>query len=182
MKLFMKKMITIALFAELIISLTSCGHKLKNTSEVVQLPESKEEIVMSREDSIQMEEFKQYEERIKSNLSNIIISIIAGNCDSLAMVTNFPIWRPYPEKDIENAEELKNMFHILFDDSIRLDLKQYSVNDWVKFSWRGYMLNHGEYLWANEDGELRSINYYTSLEFPLCHEISYASYTYYHHE
>lgn len=155
----MKKTTPIALIAVLMINLTSCRHNSKNTSEVVQLPEPKEEIVMSREDSIQMEELKQHEKKIKANLSNIIISIIAGNCDSLAMVTDFPIWRPYPEKDIENAEEFKNMFHILFDDSIRHILKQFTAEDWVKFSWHGYMFNNGKYFWASEEGRLNYINY-----------------------
>ena len=107
-----------------------------------------------------VEQYQQ--EQMANNLSQVIRSIINGDYEALASVTNFPIWRPYPEKEITNAQELKSQFHILFDDSIRRDLRNYTTEDWELMGWRGFMLNNGQYLWADEDGHLSYINYESS--------------------
>lgn len=96
---------------------------------------------------------------VLKNFRTITQSIISGDADKLASVTRFPILRSYPEKHITNAEELKAMFPILFDDSIRSALRGYSPSDWERVGWRGYMLNDGYYFWADEDGMLSSVNY-----------------------
>ncbi len=103
-----------------------------------------------------------YRENLKKNLETILQSIINGDSHQLASVTNFPIHRQYPEKDITNEKELKKMFPILFDDSIRQALKEYTYLDWLPMGWRGHMLNHGYYLWADEYGQLNFITYDSS--------------------
>ena len=88
-------------------------------------------------DTIDYEALKrQRKEECAPSFNLIMQSIINGNSDALASIVDFPLWRPYPEKPITNAKELKAMFHILFDDSIRNDLKNYTAEDWQFVGWR----------------------------------------------
>ena len=119
------------------------------------------EVKVVNEDSILMAAKLENKRKVDANHTAILQSIIKGDCDALAAVTHFPIWRPYPEKDIANKEELKALFHVFFDDKIRRDLKRFTAADWELVGWRGYMLNNGIYFWSDEDGYLRFINYET---------------------
>lgn len=111
-------------------------------------------------DTVDYEALKrQRKEECAPSFSLIMQSIINGNSDALASVVDFPLWRPYPEKPITNPQELKAMFNILFDDSIRNDLKNYTAEDWQFVGWRGYELHNGEYFWTDEYGQLTYINY-----------------------
>lgn len=86
-------------------------------------------------------------------------AIIDGDADKLATVTAFPIILEYPMRDINNKEELKQFFDILFDDSIKNNLRNSTISSWNPKGWRGWTLNDGEFLWTNEDGLLYLIPY-----------------------
>ena len=92
-------------------------------------------------------------------MTTIINSIILGDSKGLASVTNFPIWRPYPEKSIENAEELQELFDTFFDDSLKNSLRKMNPTAWDHVGWRGYMFNNGRYFWADDYGKLNFITY-----------------------
>ena len=95
----------------------------------------------------------------QENHKVIMQAIIEGDAAKLASVTEFPIYRGYPLKDINNARELKQFFNILFDDSIKNVLQKASLDDWSPMGWRGCMLLDGEYLWTNEEGLLHFVTY-----------------------
>lgn len=106
-----------------------------------------------------IEQYELRDEQERENLSLVLRSIVEGDCEALASVTHFPIWRPYPEKDIENADELKSLFPILFDDSIKCMLKDYTYEDWKTCGWRGFTLDRGQYLWTDTLGLLHYVTY-----------------------
>ena len=153
--------ILFALLAMFLIGFVSCTKK--PSPQVVPknaFPYSPQtEVKVVNEDSIRMAAKLEDKCNVDANLTAIMQSIIKGDCDALAAVTHFPIWRPYPEKDIANKEELKALFHVFFDDKIRRNLKRFTAADWEQVGWRGYMLNNGEYLWADDFGKLSTICY-----------------------
>lgn len=159
--------IQIALLAVLVIAFISCGKKQTtiSTEQQIQINNSLQQIVTDevQQQSVREDPNEKIPENMSpkfvTNITKVMQSIIDGNSDALASVTSFPIWRPYPERQITNATDLKAVFNILFDDSIRQDLKHYSVKDWEQMGWRGYMLNDGQYFWTDDNGMLSAINY-----------------------
>ena len=95
---------------------------------------------------------------LSKNLQTIINSIVDGDCHTLASVVSFPLWCSYPERNIEDETQLALMFDILFDDSIRNVLRNYSYRNWEHVGWRGYMLMNGLFL-ATEEGKLFTVLY-----------------------
>lgn len=172
----MKKSILFALMAVLTIMLVACGKQAspneqykrvetsRSTNSISNIIAETDSTPNNTTDSIEV-----YEDgkepptgEAAENISKLMLAIINGDADALAEVMSFPIYRRYPAKDIENAQELKKLFNILFDDSIKNVLKYATINDWDMVGWRGYMLYNGVYLWATEIGTLHYINYESS--------------------
>lgn len=98
-------------------------------------------------------------------IDEIIRCIVNNDAQDLAALTQYPICRKYPLKDIENAEQMITYFDTLFDDSIKTLLSQASTSDWEEVGWRGYMFRNG-LLWVSDTG-LISINYESNKEKAL---------------
>jgi len=122
----------------LLILFAGCGRqKPQTTLTSTDSPHSYDSIRKELAD----EEFVRYmalQDSVDTNLKTIMQSIIDGDCEKLASVTKVPIYRPYPEKDIQDLHQLKESFHILFDDSIKSVLKNTAIGDWESMGWRGY--------------------------------------------
>lgn len=92
--------------------------------------------------------------------------IIDGNAEKLAYVTEYPLLRNYPLKDIKNTDEMIAYFNTLFDTSIKNRLREAKEDDWSSMGYRGYCFGNGD-IWINEDYQLYSVNYMSAKEKTL---------------
>lgn len=104
-----------------------------------------------------------------ADLEKIRQYIIDGNAEGLSYMTEYPLHRDYPLKDIRNEDEMIAYFNTLFDTTIKNVLRYTAVQDWSKFGWRGYYLDIEKKgsIWVNEDFKLYSVQYMSSKEKAL---------------
>lgn len=93
---------------------------------------------------------------------NIVTTVYDNDSVGFSGLISYPLLRPYPLKDIKNAEEMTAYYNILVDDSLRNVILNSRPDEWQKFGWRGYSLHDGEYLWADE--KIYSVNYLSGRE------------------
>ena len=87
-----------------------------------------------------------------------LVSIVAKD-DSAAFSTivSYPLSRPYPLKDIETSEQMKQYYSVLVDDSLKSVIVTSRPEDWEKYGWRGWGLKGGAYVWL--DTEIYDVSY-----------------------
>lgn len=103
---------------------------------------------------------------LPTEIEKISQYIIDGNVEKLAYVTEYPLLRNYPLKDIKNTDEMIAYFNTLFDTSIKNRLREAKEDDWSSMGYRGYCFGNGD-IWINEDYQLYSVNYMSAKEKTL---------------
>lgn len=114
----------------------------------------------------------EYEEVVDENyagIGKIAQAIIDGKAKDLAYMTEYPLQRDYPLKDIRNEDEMIAYFNTLFDATIKNKLRNATKEDWNQFGYRGYCfdINGNGSIWVNEYLKLYSVLYMSSKEKAL---------------
>lgn len=91
-------------------------------------------------------------------------SIAQRDAKTFSALCQYPIIRPYPLKDIEDAEQMQDYFDIIFDDSTCNSFKGVSADNWVEIGYSGYCFNHGQ-LWVSD--KLYAINFLSEKEYSI---------------
>ena len=111
----------------------------------------------------------EYEEVVDENyagIGKIAEAIIDGKAKDLAYMTEYPLHRDYPLKDIRNEDEMIAYFNTLFDATIKNKLRNATKEDWSSMGYRGFCFGDGT-LWINEAFQLYSVNYMSAKEKAL---------------
>lgn len=87
---------------------------------------------------------------IPQSVKDVVKAVNDNDAEAFATVTGYPLQRPYPLKDIADAEQMKAYYPVIVDDSLRNAIILSTPADWQEYGWRGYSLKDGEYLWIDE--------------------------------
>lgn len=81
-----------------------------------------------------------------------ILRTAVADYDSVTFsaIVSYPLRRPYPLRDIDNADDMQCYFSTLVDDSLRTVITGSRLTDWNEFGWRGWTLADGQYIWVDE--------------------------------
>lgn len=85
---------------------------------------------------------------IPDEVRKVVLAVESGDSAEFAGRVNYPLARPYPLHDIENAEQMKEYYGTLVDDSLRRVLAS-DAKDWSQYGWRGWSVRDGEFLWID---------------------------------
>lgn len=100
---------------------------------------------------------------VPAEVTSLIAAVTTGDSAAFAELVNYPLARPYPLHDIEDAAQMRAYYRTLVDDSLRSVVTTHGVQGWSEFGWRGWSLDDGQYLWA-DDGSILSVPYLSAVE------------------
>lgn len=86
---------------------------------------------------------------IPTEVKNLIRAVQTGDRKEFADMVTYPLERPYPLHDIEDASGMEAYYPVLVDDSLKNVITGSSASDWEEMGWRGWTLNSGT-LWMEE--------------------------------
>ena len=75
-------------------------------------------------------------------------NICLDNRKAVAQMISYPLYQPYPLKNIKNAAELLQHYDRVFPRSLRAKLDTSSLEDWSQVGWRGVMFDRGD-IWID---------------------------------
>lgn len=85
---------------------------------------------------------------IPDEVRKVILAVENSDTDGFAGRVSYPLSRPYPLHNIENAEQMKQYYSTLVDDSLRNVLAS-EAREWGEYGWRGWSVRDGEFLWID---------------------------------
>ena len=88
-------------------------------------------------------------QEIKSAASDWLLYKKLSGKTKLAQLTEFPFYRQYPMKDIQNEKEFVKHFDLIFSDNMLEKMCHMRLQDWMRMGWRGIMYGDGE-IWIDE--------------------------------
>lgn len=77
-------------------------------------------------------------------------SVENGDAWHFAELVSYPLSRPYPLRDIIDAETMIGYYPVLVDDTLRLRIVNAGPSGWSEAGWRGWTIGNGQYLWVDE--------------------------------
>lgn len=86
---------------------------------------------------------------LKSAASDWFVYKKPSGKTKLAQLTEFPFYRQYPMKDIQDEKEFVKQFDLIFSDYTLEKMSQMRWQDWTRMGWRGIMHGDGE-IWIDE--------------------------------
>ena len=98
---------------------------------------------------------------IPDEVRQVVHAVEAGDTAEFAGRVSYPLARPYPLHDIENAEQMKEYYSTLVDDSLRHVIAS-DAKEWGRYGWRGWSVRDGKFLWI--DSLIYDIPYVSSRE------------------
>ena len=110
------------------------------------------------------------ESRPDAAITKMMRAISDGNAEGFAAICVYPVQRPYPLKDIDDATAMADYFPVLMDDSIRDVMKHRKPADWERFGWRGWSFGDDTPIWY-DDG-VQGIDYVSKAERGLIRILS----------
>lgn len=114
----------------LLLSLTGCGKKEAAQPDISELENC---------------------DSIPEGVKRLVKAVADNDSVGFSAIVSYPLARPYPLKDIENEEEMRNYYPVMVDDSLRHVLTASHPGDWEEYGWRGWSLKNGDYLWVDSD-------------------------------
>ncbi len=87
---------------------------------------------------------------IPSSVKKLVRAVADNDTDAFANMVNYPLQRPYPLHNIDNAEEMKSRYGEVIDDSLRNIIKGGEPKEWNEYGWRGWSLKDGQYIWVDD--------------------------------
>lgn len=88
-------------------------------------------------------------------------AIVTGDSTAFASLVQYPLERPYPLHDINDASSMRHYYSTMVDDSLRHAVASDTMH-WHKYGWRGWAPSDGEYLWI--DSLVYAVNYLSPRE------------------
>lgn len=125
----------------ILLSLTGCGKKETPAPDISELENC---------------------DSIPDGVKKLVKAVADNDSVGFSAIVSYPLSRPYPLHDIENAEEMKNYYPVMVDDSLRNVLTASHPKDWEEYGWRGWSLKNGDYLWV--DSDIYDISYLSARE------------------
>lgn len=83
-------------------------------------------------------------------VKKLIRAIADNDSDGFAHMVSYPLQRPYPLRDIENADQMKAYYKNMVDDSLRNAVTHAGPDRWNEYGWRGWSLDDGRYIWVDD--------------------------------
>lgn len=87
--------------------------------------------------------------RLPVQVKQLVSFVGANNPDSFANLVAYPLQRPYPLHDINDATEMRKYYHTMVDDSLRNVIARSTPLQWNEYGWRGWTVRNGEYIWLD---------------------------------
>lgn len=87
--------------------------------------------------------------RLPGTVKQLVSYVGINNPDSFANLIAYPLQRPYPLHDINDAIEMRKYYHTIVDDSLRNVIARSTPNQWNEYGWRGWTVRDGEYVWLD---------------------------------
>ena len=78
---------------------------------------------------------------IPATVKQLVRSVADGDSIQFARLVSYPLKRPYPLHDIENADQMAHYYREMVDDSLRNAILESSPEDWGEYGWRGWSVN-----------------------------------------
>lgn len=88
---------------------------------------------------------------IPSPVKKLVRAVADNDSDGFAALVSYPLQRPYPLRDIRDADEMKKYYRELVDDSLRKVITTSGPEKWSEYGWRGWTLDDGRYIWVDDD-------------------------------
>lgn len=86
---------------------------------------------------------------IPATVKQLVRSVADGDSIQFARLVSYPLKRPYPLHDIENADQMAHYYREMVDDSLRNAILESSPEDWGEYGWRGWSVRDGGYVWID---------------------------------
>lgn len=104
-------------------------------------------------------------EQPRKELTDAMKAIAEGDAAKVASLCIYPIYRPYPLRDIADSSAMVLYFPILADENLRQIMHNGKVADWKEAGWRGWIFSDSA-LVSYEDG-IYAIDYLSPSEIAL---------------
>lgn len=78
-------------------------------------------------------------------------AIADNDPESFSALVSYPLQRPYPLKNIDDMEQMRQYYPVLVDDSLKSVIVNASPEDWAEYGWRGWSIKKDNYIWVDED-------------------------------
>lgn len=127
------KTTTISLALITIFSIVCCSHKPKVDSEDLSIVKEVEA-----------------NDTLPESVKKFVKALATNDSDAFAEMVSYPLQRPYPLRNIDDAKQMRVYFHQMVDDSLRNIVKKAKPHRWKEFGWRGWSLDDGSYVWIDE--------------------------------
>ena len=90
------------------------------------------------------------EPRPDKALNKLMRSLAEGDAPGFAALCVYPIVRPYPLKDIEDALSMVDYFPILVDAPLRDRMRKGKLDEWTNYGWRGWSMGEDHPIWFDD--------------------------------
>lgn len=91
-----------------------------------------------------------WDSAVPAPVRQVATAIAEGDSDRFASMVSYPLARPYPLHDIQNADEMRHYFRQMVDDSLRAVARRAIPSGWHEYGWRGFALEDGQYVWMDD--------------------------------
>lgn len=95
-------------------------------------------------------------------VKKLVQAVSDNDSDTFAGLVSYPLQRPYPLHDIDNADQMRGYYRQLVDDSLRRAITNSTLSSWQENGWRGWSLEDGRYVWVDES--LYDVPYVSHME------------------
>lgn len=86
---------------------------------------------------------------VSHQVKKIVKAVADDDSVAFAALVSYPLQRPYPLNDINNAKEMETYYSVMVDDSLKQVLSQSKPENWNEYGWRGWSLHEGQYVWVD---------------------------------
>lgn len=99
---------------------------------------------------------------VSQTVKELVKAVNKDDSVKFASLVSYPLSRPYPLKDIENAKQMKSYYSVMVDDSLKNVISSSKEDNWTEAGWRGWTLYDGQYVWV--DANLYDVPYLSAKE------------------
>lgn len=88
---------------------------------------------------------------VPASVKKFVQAVADDDEETVSAMVTYPLQRPYPLRDIADANEMKKHYKEIIDDSIRNVVTKAGPERWKEYGWRGWSLDDGKYIWVDEN-------------------------------
>lgn len=86
---------------------------------------------------------------LPEGVKKMVRAVADNDAGKFAATVSYPLQRPYPLRDIEDARQMESYYGTLVDDSLRRVITASGPDQWSEYGWRGWALKDGRYVWID---------------------------------